>query len=77
MITRFCHNSRQKWGLAAEGQTHVKRVYHIDRGYEHIVEKLQALGARIQRVPDDEPTAPEPWAKRRRLRVSRQTPVLP
>jgi len=47
-------------GLAAEGQTHVKRVYHIDRGYEHIVEKLQALGAHIQRLPDDEPIPPEP-----------------
>ena len=47
-------------GLAAEGQTQVKRVYHIDRGYENIVEKLQGLGARIERVPDDEPISPEP-----------------
>ena len=47
-------------GLAAEGQTHVKRVYHIDRGYEGIVEKLQGLGADIQRVGDDEPIPPEP-----------------
>jgi len=46
-------------GLAAEGHTHVKRVYHIDRGYEGIVEKLRGLGARIERVPDDETIAPE------------------
>ncbi len=38
--------------LAAEGQTNVLRVYHIDRGYERIEEKLQKLGARIQRVDD-------------------------
>ena len=46
-------------GLAAEGQTHVKRVYHIDRGYENIVEKLQGLGARIERTLDDEAIPPE------------------
>lgn len=38
-------------GLAAEGKTVVNRVYHIDRGYERIEEKLSALGARIERVP--------------------------
>lgn len=38
-------------GLAAEGRTTVNRVYHIDRGYERIVEKLSALGAQIKRVP--------------------------
>ncbi|MFQ5913195.1 MAG: UDP-N-acetylglucosamine 1-carboxyvinyltransferase [Nitrospinota bacterium] len=37
-------------GLAAEGETTVNRVYHIDRGYERVEEKLSALGARIQRV---------------------------
>jgi UDP-N-acetylglucosamine 1-carboxyvinyltransferase len=37
-------------GLVASGETTVDRVYHIDRGYEHIVEKLSALGADIQRV---------------------------
>jgi UDP-N-acetylglucosamine 1-carboxyvinyltransferase len=36
-------------GLAAEGETIVDRIYHIDRGYERIEEKLQQLGARIQR----------------------------
>jgi UDP-N-acetylglucosamine 1-carboxyvinyltransferase len=36
--------------LVAAGQTTIERVYHIDRGYERIVEKLQALGADISRV---------------------------
>lgn len=38
-------------GLAAEGATQVQRVYHLDRGYERIEEKLGALGASIQRQP--------------------------
>ena len=38
-------------GLVAEGATIVDRIYHIDRGYECIEEKLTQLGARIQRVP--------------------------
>jgi UDP-N-acetylglucosamine 1-carboxyvinyltransferase len=37
-------------GLAAEGETTVSRVYHLDRGYERLEEKLQALGAKIERV---------------------------
>jgi UDP-N-acetylglucosamine 1-carboxyvinyltransferase len=37
-------------GLAAQGVTEVLRVYHLDRGYEHIEEKLAPLGARIRRV---------------------------
>ncbi len=37
-------------GLAAKGQTHVQRIYHLDRGYEHIEQKLEAVGARIRRV---------------------------
>jgi len=37
-------------GLAAEGQTVVSRIYHLDRGYEHIEEKLSLLGADIKRV---------------------------
>ncbi len=36
-------------GLVAEGETHVERIYHLDRGYEHIENKLTALGARIRR----------------------------
>lgn len=37
-------------GLIAEGQTTIDRIYHLDRGYERIEEKLSALGARISRV---------------------------
>jgi len=37
-------------GLVAEGETIIERVYHIDRGYEHIVEKLRAVGANIERI---------------------------
>ena len=37
-------------GLAAEGETTVERIYHLDRGYEQIEKKLSQLGARIQRV---------------------------
>ena len=37
-------------GLAAEGETVVSRVYHLDRGYEHVVRKLSGVGAKIQRV---------------------------
>jgi UDP-N-acetylglucosamine 1-carboxyvinyltransferase len=38
-------------GLVAEGETVIDRIYHIDRGYECIEEKLSQLGARIRRVP--------------------------
>jgi len=38
-------------GLVAKGDTQVQRIYHIDRGYERIEEKLQQLGASIRRVP--------------------------
>lgn len=37
-------------GLAAEGETQVSRVYHLDRGYEHLVRKLRGVGAQIERV---------------------------
>ena len=37
-------------GLVAEGETEIRRVYHLDRGYEHIEDKLRALGADIERV---------------------------
>ncbi len=37
--------------LVAEGETHIERIYHIDRGYERIEEKMRALGAQIRRVP--------------------------
>jgi UDP-N-acetylglucosamine 1-carboxyvinyltransferase len=38
-------------GLVAQGDTTVDRVYHIDRGYENIEEKLGTLGAKIRRLP--------------------------
>src|SRR5690606_4202421 len=37
-------------GLAAQGETWVNRVYHLDRGYENLEQKLSALGAIIERV---------------------------
>ena len=37
-------------GLAAQGTTEVNRVYHLDRGYERLEEKLQAVGADIERI---------------------------
>ena len=40
-------------GLAAEGETMVNRVYHLDRGYERLEEKLAACGAAIERLPGD------------------------
>jgi len=39
-------------GLAANGETVVDRIYHIDRGYERIEEKLQSLGGDIRRLAD-------------------------
>jgi UDP-N-acetylglucosamine 1-carboxyvinyltransferase len=39
-------------GLVAEGETQVNRVYHLDRGYERLEEKLQGVGADIERVGD-------------------------
>ena len=38
-------------GLVAKGKTEIERIYHIDRGYDCIEEKLQQLGADILRVP--------------------------
>ena len=39
-------------GLAAEGETRVGRVYHLDRGYEQLDQKLVGLGARVRRAPE-------------------------
>ena len=39
-------------GLVAQGETHIHRIYHIDRGYETIEEKLLLLGADIRRLPE-------------------------
>jgi UDP-N-acetylglucosamine 1-carboxyvinyltransferase len=40
-------------GLAAEGETIVNRIYHLDRGYEGLEEKLRRLGARTERRPSE------------------------
>jgi UDP-N-acetylglucosamine 1-carboxyvinyltransferase len=40
-------------GLVAKGQTEMLRLYHLDRGYSHLVDKLRTLGADVARVPDD------------------------
>jgi UDP-N-acetylglucosamine 1-carboxyvinyltransferase len=37
-------------GLAAEGETMVERIYHLDRGYERMEYKLRTLGAQIERI---------------------------
>jgi len=39
-------------GMAAEGETKVSRVYHLDRGYEHVVTKLSGIGAQIERIKE-------------------------
>jgi UDP-N-acetylglucosamine 1-carboxyvinyltransferase len=39
-------------GLAAEGTTEISRIYHLDRGYEKLDEKLAKLGAKITRVKE-------------------------
>ncbi len=46
-------------GLAAEGQTEVRRIYHIDRGYENLEGKLSMLGAKIKRVPEEAQEKPK------------------
>ena len=39
-------------GLVAEGKTTISRIYHLDRGYEKIEEKLRRLGAQIRRIKE-------------------------
>ena len=39
-------------GLVSDGETRIERIYHIDRGYERIEEKLRLLGAKIWREPN-------------------------
>ena len=48
----MCIRDRVLAGLVAKGQTKVDRIYHIDRGYERIEEKLNLLGANIERVSE-------------------------
>ena len=42
--------AEQLAALVADGETIIDRVYHIDRGYEHIEEKLRGVGAQIRRI---------------------------
>ncbi len=46
-------------GMVADGETHVHRVYHIDRGYQQIEERLRALGAKITRALDEDEASVE------------------
>ena len=41
-------------GLVAEGETIVNRVYHLDRGYERLEEKLKSVGANIERIKESD-----------------------
>ena len=41
-------------GLIAEGETIVNRVYHLDRGYEKLEEKLKAVGANVERIKESD-----------------------
>jgi UDP-N-acetylglucosamine 1-carboxyvinyltransferase len=47
-------------GMVADGETHVLRVYHLDRGYENLEGKLAAAGISIRREPYDEFEQPVP-----------------
>src|SRR5580704_8435358 len=58
-------------GLAAHGPTVVRRIYHLDRGYEHLELKLRQLGADISRVRDEPANVPEA------LQVGQHAPVAP
>ena len=40
--------------LCAEGETHIQRVYHLDRGYENLDQKLKKLGVNIKRVNENQ-----------------------
>jgi UDP-N-acetylglucosamine 1-carboxyvinyltransferase len=39
-------------GLIAEGETRISRIYHLDRGYESLEQKLRRLGAQIERIKE-------------------------
>jgi len=47
-------------GLAAEGETMVNRIYHLDRGFERLEDKLKACGATIARINDQRPDPAKP-----------------
>ena len=65
-------------GLVARGTTEVHRVYHIDRGYERIEERLNALGAQIERLDDqDEPEDEGEAVLGREVLIPRPAPGTP
>ncbi|MFZ9895142.1 MAG: UDP-N-acetylglucosamine 1-carboxyvinyltransferase, partial [Burkholderiaceae bacterium] len=43
-------------GLVAEGETEIDRIYHLDRGYDRMEEKLRGIGARVTRLTGDQET---------------------
>jgi UDP-N-acetylglucosamine 1-carboxyvinyltransferase len=57
--------------LAAEGETVIRRIYHLDRGYERFEEKLRSLGADIRRVPESEVPVSSRHTRRARGSVAR------
>ncbi len=59
-------------GLVADGRTEIERIYHIDRGYEAIEEKLQQLGARIRRTPRRPPAMNRRILTQLALRLARR-----
>ena len=59
-------------GLVADSETSVERIYHIDRGYERIEEKLAQLGARIRRVPGPRTAAVEHTTEPARVVATKQ-----
>ena len=51
MATDLAPRSRSCWpALAAKGETEVNRIYHLDRGYERLEDKLTGIGARVERM---------------------------
>jgi UDP-N-acetylglucosamine 1-carboxyvinyltransferase len=40
--------------VAAEGETVIRRIYHLDRGYEEFEKRMQSLGAQVMRIPEKE-----------------------
>lgn len=63
--------------LAAEGETTIRRIYHLDRGYENLAEKLTALGADVQRLPENSqgnsPAIPHPhWQQSAAFKKQRE-----
>jgi UDP-N-acetylglucosamine 1-carboxyvinyltransferase len=59
-------------GLAAQGQTIVRRIYHLDRGYERLEQKLRSLGGRIERLSEGDlqpslPSLPDLMSSDRRV----------